>query len=60
MSGFSEKYRERGHEPFFSRPPGVGKKRIEGWDVLYEVDNIRKIRRRKDSGLQFLTVIVII
>jgi hypothetical protein len=34
MSGFSEKYRERGHEPFFSRPPGVGKKRIEGWDVL--------------------------
>ncbi len=53
-SGFSEKCRDWGYELAFSRPARVKAKRIEGWDVLYEVDLIRNIRRRiilKDGSL---------
>jgi hypothetical protein len=45
-SGFDEKWRQEGYQLRWSRPDKIETRRLEGWEVLYEVDKIRRVRRR--------------
>jgi hypothetical protein len=45
-SGFHQKCKEKGYELRWSRSDKVETGILEGWEVLYEVDKIKRIRRR--------------
>lgn len=45
-SGFAEKWSEKGYELRWSRPDKIESRRLEGWEVLYEIDKIKRLRRR--------------
>lgn len=45
-SGFDEKWKKKGYELRWSRPDKIESRRLDGWEILYEVDKIRRMRRR--------------
>jgi len=48
-SGFSAKWEQKGYEVRWSRPDKIESRRLEGWEVLYEVYKIKRVRRRMVS-----------
>lgn len=45
-SSFDEKWKQKGYQLRWSRPDKIESRRLEGWEVLYEVDKIKRVRRR--------------
>lgn len=45
-SGFAEKWSDKGYKLRWERPDKIESRRLEGWEVLYEVDKIKRLRRR--------------
>ena len=45
-SGLTAKAQQEGFELRWSNPEKVESRRFEGWDIWYEVDKLRRIRRR--------------
>ena len=45
-SGFEEKWKQKGYQLRWSRPDKIESRRFDGWEVLYEVDHIKRVRHR--------------
>jgi hypothetical protein len=45
-SGFDEQWQQKGYKLRWSRPDKIASRSYEGWEVIYEVDKIQRIRRR--------------
>lgn len=45
-SGFGNEWSEKGYKLRWERPDKIESRRLEGWEVLYEVDKIKRLRRR--------------
>ena len=45
-SSFDEKWKEKGYKLKWSRPDKIESRRLDGWEILYEVDKIKRVRRR--------------
>jgi len=45
-SGFANEWRQKGYELRWSRPDRIESKRLDGWEILYEVDKVARIKRR--------------
>jgi len=48
-SGFRTKWEQKGYEVRWSQLDKIESRRLEGWEVLYEVDKIKRVRRRMVS-----------
>jgi len=45
-SGFDQKWKEKGYQLRWSRPDKVESRRLDGWEILYEIDKIKRLRHR--------------
>ena len=45
-SGFEKKWKQKGYQLRWSRPDKIESRRFDGWEVLYEVDQIKRVRHR--------------
>ncbi len=53
-SGFDQEWKRKGYQLRWSRPEKVPSRRYDGWEVLYEVDKTKHVRRRiilKDASI---------
>ena len=45
-SGFKETWENKGYVLYWSRPDKIASKQLDGWEILYEIDKIKRIRSR--------------
>ena len=45
-SGFDEKWKQKGYKLRWERTDKIESRRLDGWEILYEVDKINRVRRR--------------
>lgn len=45
-SGFQDHAEQKGFELKWSRPDKVQSKLLNGWEIMYEVDKLKRVRRR--------------
>ncbi len=45
-SGFKDELQSKGMTPRWSNPDKVASRQLDGWDIIYEIDGIRRIRRK--------------
>jgi hypothetical protein len=45
-SGFGNNWRQKGYELKWSRPDRLASRMLDGWDIIFEIDKYKRIRRR--------------
>lgn len=46
QSGFGQLMRDKGFALYWSRPEQIETRKLEGYEVIFEIDKLRRVRRR--------------
>ena len=45
-SGFEDKMNQQGYKLRWSRPDKIETRKLDGWEIMFEIDKIKKIKRK--------------
>ena len=56
-SGFEKNLEEQGYKLYWSAPDKVESRKLDGYDVMFEVDKIKRVRCRIEKGRDKLVLL---
>ncbi len=56
-SGFGELMKNQGYKLYWSKPGKIETRRLDGYEVIYEIDKSNRVRRRIERGREPLILI---